>query len=122
MKPNAVKNRVLRLCGITKEEYATAVFESGIAFLEHYTNYDEWAVSTISRTHQFWGWWENAWYNIDEIFVARFFEDELEENLKPHYRRDWYLRHRPEKVQAMITNDVLNAASEIFEQLTKQKV
>jgi hypothetical protein len=63
------KRRVMLMTGITAEHYNKLVFERGIEFLELETGADEWAISMMSHTSIFWGWWRNIWCRRDLLWL-----------------------------------------------------
>jgi ribonucleotide reductase alpha subunit len=61
-------NNLLRVIGVTQDEYSMAVFNTGIEYLEYKAN--EWA-NEISQTQSFWSWWIHQWEIIDDIFYSK---------------------------------------------------
>jgi len=66
------KQRILEAIGWSEQEYANFIYETGIAYLEHYIPNDAHGMNMLIRSRVFWNWWKNHWQQRDEQFVSVF--------------------------------------------------
>jgi hypothetical protein len=63
--------KVCRELKWTDEDYSRYQYETGIAYLTHYLNHDEYSIQAMERHRIFWNWWKNHWTNRDEKFMEQ---------------------------------------------------
>lgn len=65
-------SQIIEMCKISEMRYHTTVFESGILYLEFETCEDEFYVSEIAHTKEFWNWWTKVVEERNKLFLKEF--------------------------------------------------
>lgn len=60
---------VMKLLGWNEQQYATFIYDSGIAYLSYYIPDYPHVVSQITRSEIFWNWWKFHWEKRDKEFM-----------------------------------------------------
>lgn len=74
--------QVLKLLGLTDQQYGEYVMEHGMAYLRLHLG-DNLMGKSLAETALFWGWWRNHWHSVDMEFVAA--ARQLNEVERGHY-------------------------------------
>lgn len=112
--------KIMRLCNINEMHYAEIVFEYGIAFLEHYTGGDHWAVNQLSQTKSYWNWYKQQWFVIDKVFYEYYavYEGHIKSERMLHI---WLEEHGAKKITAYPPSELFHSTySQMFDQAVKE--
>ncbi|QEM13448.1 hypothetical protein [Mucilaginibacter rubeus] len=62
------REKVMKLLGLTEEQYGEYVIDHGLAYLRLHLG-DNLMAKSLPQTALFWGWWRNHWHTVDMDFV-----------------------------------------------------
>jgi hypothetical protein len=66
------QHTIQHLCNITEYRYCETIFRMGMEYLYYETCGDEFYVSEISKTKEFWQWWNKIVDDRNQLFVREF--------------------------------------------------
>jgi hypothetical protein len=67
-----MKTEIISMCGMPEQRYHETIFRSGIDYLKHETSGDEFYVSEIARSGDFWQWWNDVVSERNKLFIKEF--------------------------------------------------
>lgn len=70
-----IQSNIIQALQWSEQEYANFIYETGIAYLEHYIPEDEHGIALLSRSRVYWSWWKNHWAQRDAQFLWLFSEE-----------------------------------------------
>lgn len=65
-----VKDSIIKMLHWSEMNYAEFMYETGLAYLQHYILGDEYGIAALERSRIFWSWWRNHWAQRDQRFMA----------------------------------------------------
>lgn len=79
MQMKEARELVLSICGYDEEELSQMQFTAAFECLEKVLGSDEYGITELPKTTDFWIWWKDQWYRRDRIFLDRLrFDAELQ--------------------------------------------
>lgn len=99
------RKSLLQLLRYSEEDIAILIFEGAYEYLDKVFGTDEFGMSCIPKTSQFWDFWKKEWNHIDSMFVANVVE-------YSNYKLMWTVRARD--------NDEIKLLCRTVEELREQ--
>jgi hypothetical protein len=79
------QNSVRQLTGYTQDELSEMIFESAFDFLA-WMGCDKHMQTEFAKSTEFWGFWKNAWHQLDRSFLEHYHYWQYHEE----HLRQWY--------------------------------
>ncbi len=66
------QEKIVQLCRICEYRFFETIFNTGIEYLQYETCNDEFYVSEIAQTPEFWAWWKKIVAERNKLFLKEF--------------------------------------------------
>ncbi|MBX7204179.1 MAG: hypothetical protein K1X81_02030 [Bacteroidia bacterium] len=118
-----IQERITAMVGVSADDYARLVFETGIEYAGMLTGGNEQAVSRVIQTKTFWKWFKNQWQQIDEVFLAAYrIADRNDSDVRESLRLMWIEEHNPEAIKAKPVKQVVDEVNRALMACRKEAV
>ena len=66
---DAYRLQVCELLGWEETDYQHYLFETGMRYIECYTDYDKDVIDILKSDRRYWAWWRLHWHKRDTFFL-----------------------------------------------------
>ena len=64
--------QIIQMCRMPESRYYETVFNMGVQYLEYETGNDDFYVSQIAQSKEFWQWWNKVVEDRNRLFLKEF--------------------------------------------------
>lgn len=95
-----VTTEILRLTGVSEQEYNQLQFSMGLQFATEFVFGNERAAQLMTHSPEYWNWFKNQWYIIDLAFANSFSIACGDQDVKESLKAMWLEEHKVENIKA----------------------